>query len=100
MGGRDRQLAPAADLHALHARVPAGDDLALPELELEGLTAIPGRVELFAGREGDPDVVHRDLRAADGLVAIADGDVLDAELEGDVPLRFIDLGFVDLRAFG
>jgi MFS family permease len=99
-GGRDRQLAPAADLHALHARVPAGDDLALPELELEGLSAVPGRVELLAGREGNSNVVHRDLRAAGGLVAIADGEVLDAQLEGDVPLWFIDLGLVDLRAFG
>src|SRR4051794_10826058 len=40
---RDRQLAAAADLHALDARVPALDDLALAEPELEGLAAVPRR---------------------------------------------------------
>ena len=37
---RDDQLAPAADLHALHALVPAGDDLA--DAELERAAARPG----------------------------------------------------------
>jgi hypothetical protein len=39
--------------------------------------------------------VHRDLLALRRLVSVADGDVVDAELEGDVAL-----GFVDLRSFG
>ena len=47
--GRDRQLAAAADLHSLDARVPAGNHLALAELELERPAAVPGGVELLAG---------------------------------------------------
>ena len=54
---RDHQLAPAADLHALHARVPAGDDLADAEAERQRLAAVVGGVELLAGGVRDPDVV-------------------------------------------
>ena len=50
---RDRELAAAADLHAEDAGVPAGNHLALAELELERRAAIPRRVELVAGRERD-----------------------------------------------
>ena len=59
-GARDGQLATAADLHALHALVPAGDDLAGTELELQRLAAVPAGVELLAGGEGDADVVDGD----------------------------------------
>jgi hypothetical protein len=47
-GGGNRELAAAADLHAFDARVPPWDDLALAELELEGLPAIPRGIELLA----------------------------------------------------
>ena len=56
--GRDDELAAAADLHALHALVPAGDDLADAELEAQRLAPVPARVELLAGGEGDADVMH------------------------------------------
>src|SRR5262249_2152196 len=46
--GRDRQSALAADLHAGHTFVPAGNDLLGTERELEGLAAIDGAVELLA----------------------------------------------------
>ena len=75
--------------------IPAGDDLPLAELELERLAAIPRGVELLARGEGDTDVVHRDLRALRRLVSVADDDVVDPELEGDVAL-----GLVDLRSLG
>src|SRR5204863_2984926 len=88
------QLAAAAHAHPLDARVPAGDDLALPELELERPAAVPGRVELLAGGEGHAHVVHGDLPSLRRLVALADDDVLDPEVEGDVAL-----GLLDLRPF-
>ena len=55
---RDRQLPPAADPHPGDALIPAGDHLALAEREPERLAAVPRRVELVTGREGDADVVH------------------------------------------
>ena len=50
-------IAPAADLHARHALVPAGDDLALAERERERFFAFPRRVELFAALVEDAHVV-------------------------------------------
>src|SRR5947209_2573258 len=88
---RDGQLAAAADFHPLHAGVPAGDHLALAELELERLAAVPRRVELLAVGERDADVVHGDLRALRRLGALADDEVVDAELEWDVASRLLDL---------
>src|ERR1700712_3728558 len=79
---RDRDLAPAADLHALDALVPALDDLALAEPELEGVATVPGRVELLAVLPGHADVVHVDDPPGDRLVALADLEVLDLELVG------------------
>src|SRR5207237_8901475 len=73
-GGWDRQLAPAADPHALAAGIPARDHLALPELELERLAAIPRCIEFLAGRERDADVMHLDLLAPCRLVSVADDD--------------------------
>mmetsp|Transcript_94822 Transcript_94822/g.265526 ORF Transcript_94822/g.265526 Transcript_94822/m.265526 type:complete len:276 (+) Transcript_94822:1260-2087(+) len=48
--------------HRRDAQVPAPDDLALPEGELDRLPAIPRRVELLSALER-PDVVHGDLVA-------------------------------------
>ena len=89
---RDRQLAPAADLHPLHARIPAGDHLALAELEAERLVAIPRRVELLAGRERDAGVVHGHGLPGGRLVTVADDDVLDPEVERDIAFGLVDLG--------
>ena len=88
--GGDRQLAATPNLHPLDAGVPARDDLTRTELELERLAPVPRRVELLAGREGDADVVDRDLAALRGLVSFADDDVVDAELERNVPFGLDD----------
>ena len=88
---RDRQLPPAADLHPENALIPAGDHLPLAELELERAAAIPGGVELLAGRERDPDVVDGHLLPGDRLGTVAGGEVLDPELEGNVALGFLQL---------
>src|ERR1039458_1730004 len=56
----DDQLTAAADPHALHALVPAGDDLAHAELELQRSAMGPARVEFLPGRVCDPDVVDLD----------------------------------------
>ena len=79
---RDHDAAPAADLHAGHALVPALDDLAAAEPEAERVAAVPAGVELLAGAPRHADVVDLDLRAGGGLVAVADLDVLDLELRG------------------
>src|SRR5699024_992670 len=90
--GGDVETAAAADLHALPALVPAGDDLAQAELEAQRLAADPGGGELLAGGVGDAHVVHVDDVAAAGLLAVAD-DLVDADqLGGGVALGVVDLG--------
>src|SRR3954468_20662278 len=79
---RERDLAPAAPPHPRHALVPAGDDLALAELELERVPAVPGGVELLARPPRDADVVNLDHPARGRLVALADDDVVELELVG------------------
>src|SRR4051812_34444059 len=79
---RDRDPPPAADLHARDALVPARDDLALAETELERAPAVPGGVELLAGLPRDPDVVDLHDAPGDGLLAVTDGEVLELELVG------------------
>jgi hypothetical protein len=89
--GRDGQHAGAADLHALHAFVPAAITWPAPSVELEGLAAVLARVELrprpsAARRVVQPaGVVHLHALAGHGLVAAA-GDgvfVLQAGGGGD-----------------
>src|SRR5690606_33121852 len=77
---RDGELAAAADPHPQDALVPAGDDLADAELEAERLAPAPGGVELLPRGVRDPDVVHGEAGAVHGLLALADGDVLDLQL--------------------
>jgi hypothetical protein len=50
--GGDGELAPLADLHAEEALIPALDDLALADGEVERLAAIVAGVELGAIGEG------------------------------------------------
>src|SRR5690606_14523672 len=88
---RDDELAAAADLHAGHALVPARDDAAGAERELEGGAAVPRGVELLAGGEGDADVVDADLVARLGLGAVAEHEVLDLQVGGRVAAREVDL---------
>src|SRR5688572_11925558 len=55
---RDQQHARAADLHALHAFVPAGDHHAAAKIEAERIVAILAGVELAAARVGRLGVVQ------------------------------------------
>src|SRR6478609_4859438 len=91
----DGQLATAADLHALDALVPAGDDLAGTELELQRGAAVPGGVELLAGGEGDTDVVHGDGLSRLGHRSVALPDFLDLQVGRRLATREVDLGLVD-----
>src|SRR5262245_20520251 len=95
--GRDRDAPAPADLHPRHAAVPAGDDLALAELELERVAAVPARVELAAVLPRHADVVDLDDLAGLGLVAVADLDVLQLELVGGRLVGDLDLGLVHAR---
>src|SRR5512135_3803692 len=75
---RDGELALAADLHARHALVPAGDDLAHAELEFEWVVAVDAGVELLA--VGEPaGVMHGHVLAGAGGGAVADDEVFDDE---------------------
>ena len=70
--GGNRQAAALADLHPQDALVPARDDLARAQRELEGLLALaPRGVELLAVLEQHADVVDRRLLAALDLGAVA-----------------------------
>src|SRR3954451_13986938 len=92
---RDRDPPPAADAHPGDAVVPALDDLALAEAELEGVAAVPRRVELLAVLPRHADVVHLDRPAGDRLVAVTDLDVLELELVGRRLVgRDVDLGLL------
>src|SRR5450755_2876388 len=90
---RNDQLPAAADLHALHALVPAGDDLPDPQLELQRIPPVPARVEFLAGGIRDSDVMHLDhvARARHGAVALPD--IRDLQ-----PGRRLAAGEVDLRS--
>src|SRR5690606_3918809 len=91
----DGQLAAAADLHALHALVPALDDPAGAQREPEGSAAVPAGVELLARAEGDTDVVHGDRVTRLGHLAVTLPDVLDLEVRRGLAAREVDLGLVD-----
>src|SRR3954471_3116370 len=72
----DHEGAAAALAHAGDAEVPALDDAAGAEREVEGVAAIPRGVELLAVGEGDADVVHVDVIAGLGGCALADDDIV------------------------
>ena len=91
---RDRQPAPAADLHALHAAVPALDDLAGAEAEVERVAAVPARIELPAVAPRHPGVVDDHALADGGLVAVADHLVLDQQVGGRLALGNGDDGLL------
>jgi ribosome-associated protein len=93
--GRDHELAAAADLHALDALVPAGDDLSDTEAEVQRGAAVVRRVELLTRRVGDADVVHRDGGAGGGLLAVPLGDVGDAQVRGRRAVGEVDLRLVN-----
>src|SRR3990172_186081 len=83
--GRNDELAPPAHLHALHAFVPALDDVAGGEREFERGAALLARIELaalLAAVEQPPGVVHADFLAGARLGTFAEGEVLDHESAG------------------
>src|SRR5690606_30400971 len=96
---RDGELAAAADPHPQDALVPAGDDLADAELEAERLAPAPGGVELLPRGVRDPDVVHGEAGAVHGLLALADGDVLDLQLGRRRAVDEVDLGTFERHLF-
>src|SRR5688572_32989888 len=80
--GGDGELALAADLHAFDALVPALDDVARAEREVERVAARAARVELLPA--GEPaDVVDHDVLAGGGAGALADDEVFLDEPAGD-----------------
>ena len=81
--GRDGQLALAPDLHALDAHVPPLDDLALAQLELEGL-ALKTSVKLLARLGEGALVIHAHVLAGLGFRTVAYPNVFcnDAPFEG------------------
>src|SRR3954453_2755672 len=89
--GGDGQPAPAADLHSGDAFVPALDDHADTQPELQRVAAVPGRVELLAAVVRDADVVGADQAAWRRLGAVTDGDVLDHEVVGGRPGGWLDV---------
>src|SRR5436305_2452913 len=90
---RDGQPAAAADLHAGDALVPALDDHADAEPELQRVTAVPGGVELLTALVSDADVVRADQAAGGRLWAVAHDQVLDHEV-----VRSRSGGRVDVRS--
>src|SRR5687767_3100048 len=76
--GRNGQLALAADLHALHALVPALDHAPGAEWKHERIVAVLAGIELRA--VGEPaGVVNRDALAGGGSGAGADSHFFDDE---------------------
>src|SRR5207237_772810 len=61
----------------------------------ERLASVPPRVALGAGAERDAGVVDTDLVSRHCLVAVPDDDVLDAEVERDVPFGLLDGGALE-----
>src|ERR1700758_685799 len=88
---RDDQLPSAADLHPLDALVPARDDLPGAQPEAQRLATVPARVELLAGRVGDPDVVHLNGVACARDLALTFPDVGDLQLHGRLAPGEVDL---------
>lgn len=84
VGGYE-QLSATADLHALHAPVPALDDLPDAESERQRFAAVVGSVELLAGGVGHSDVVDDDRATGGGLRAVALDDVGDDQVGGRLP---------------
>src|SRR3954469_473276 len=76
---RDDELPPAADLHALHPLVPAGDHPAGAEREAERRVAVVAGVELLAGGVRDPDVMHDRLLPGLGDRPVALDQVTDLQ---------------------
>src|SRR4051794_14077528 len=79
---RDGEAAATAHLHAGHALVPAADDLAATEAELERVAPVPRGVELLAVRPGHAHVVHLDPLAGRRFGARAHLQVLLDQIAG------------------
>jgi hypothetical protein len=87
------------DPHPLHTLVPARNDLAAPDLEVQRPAPAPTGVELLSGGEADPDVVDRDVVARRRLRAITLPEVLDLEIGWRLATREVDQRLVDGHAY-
>src|SRR5262245_29024930 len=94
---RDDQLAPPALLHADQALVPSLDHLAGAELEVEGLSAVIGAVELLTGLVVDTDVLDRELVTCLRRRAAPFLQILELELVGRGAVGYLDLGLIARR---
>lgn len=92
--GGNEQLPATADLHTLHALVPALDDLADAQSERQRLTAVVGSVELLTGGVSDADIVHDHRVTGGSLSAVALDDVGDDQVGGRLSAGEIDLGLL------
>src|SRR4051794_12440981 len=94
---RDGQPAPAADLHARDALVPALDDHADAQPELQRVAPVPRGVELLPTVVRDAHVVRTHQAARGRLGTVTDDEVLDHEVVrrgpgGGLDVRSAQLG--------
>src|ERR1700722_7544499 len=95
---RDDQLTAAADPHALHALIPAGDDVPGTELELQRIASVPAGVEFLPRRVRDADIVNLDPVARARHAAVSFPDVGDQQLGRRFAAGKVDLWFGDAHA--
>jgi len=76
----DGELTTSTDAHSHHSLIPARNNLATSEFETEGLTAVPGGIELATRVPGHSDVMHLGDVTRLGLVTVAADDVNYAQL--------------------
>ena len=88
---RTNQLAATTDLHAGDTFLPTSNQAI--EGELDGLTTVPGGVELLAGFEINTDVVDFYASTGGSLSAVSDLDVIDDEFGGG-PVFAVSSGLV------
>src|SRR4029078_10505120 len=88
------ERATRADFDALHAVVPAGDDLADTEAEVERGAAVVRRVELLARRVGHATLEHGHGAPGRGLRPVTLGQLDDREVTGRGAVGRIDLGLL------
>jgi hypothetical protein len=87
--GRDHESATSADLHSDDASVPPLDDVTGTEGKGKRFVTVPRRVELFAARDADADVMNDRVTTGGRLVARADDDLFNQEVIGGWPeVRF------------
>ena len=91
--GRMISLSPTTDPHTGHTLIPASDNAAGTELELQRLAAVVRGVELLPAAIGHTDVVHPDSTARAGLGTVTDGEIGTSSSVGGGPSGKSTSGF-------